>query len=157
MHEAGRAVAPVVERDIAPLIREAELLHVDETGWKEGKQLLWLWVFTCTTATLYAIGRRSRRILHMTLGEAFVGWLMSDGFWAYRDYDRRLRCLAHLIRKAHGLDRASTHWRVRLAPPPWRCSRTCSSKSTRPGKSHSLRPICTRKTAASSTPSVTCA
>ena len=106
LHEAGRAVAPVVERDIVPLIREAELLHVDETGWKEGKQLLWLWVFTCTTATLFTIGRRSRRMLHMTLGEAFVGWLMSDGFWAYRDYDRRLRCLAHLIRKAHGLDQS---------------------------------------------------
>ncbi|AGA34479.1 transposase, IS66 family [Thioalkalivibrio nitratireducens DSM 14787] len=106
LHEAGRAVAPVIERDIVPLIREAELLHVDETGWKEGNQLLWLWVFTCTTATLFAIGRRSRRMLHKILGEAFVGWLMSDGFWAYRDYDRRLRCLAHLIRKAHGLDQS---------------------------------------------------
>lgn len=57
LHEAGRAVAPVVERDIVPLIREAELLHVDETGWKEGKQLLWLWVFTCTTAC----GRSTRK------------------------------------------------------------------------------------------------
>lgn len=106
LHEAGRAVEPVVERDILPLIREAELLHVDETGWKQGKQLLWLWVFTCTTATLFTIGRRSRRMLHTILGEAFVGWLMSDGFWAYRDYDRRLRCLAHLLRKARGLDQS---------------------------------------------------
>lgn len=103
LHEAGRAVEPVVERDILPLIRAAELLHVDETGWKEGKLLLWLWVFTCASATLFRIGRRSREMLHKTLGTAFVGWLMSDGFWAYRDYDQRLRCLAHLIRKAHGL------------------------------------------------------
>ncbi len=28
----------------------------------------------------------------------------SDGFWAYRDLDQRLRCLAHLIRKAQALE-----------------------------------------------------
>ena len=38
------------------------------------------------------------------LGDAFRAWLMSDGFWAYRELDQRLRCLAHLIRKAHGLE-----------------------------------------------------
>jgi hypothetical protein len=29
---------------------------------------------------------------------------MSDGYWAYRDDDNRLRCLAHLLRKARGLE-----------------------------------------------------
>jgi len=29
---------------------------------------------------------------------------MSDGYWAYRDYDNRLRCLTHLLRKARGLE-----------------------------------------------------
>jgi len=29
---------------------------------------------------------------------------MSDGYWAYRDYDKRLRCLTHLLRKARGLE-----------------------------------------------------
>jgi hypothetical protein len=106
LHEAGRAVDPVVERDILPAIREAELLHVDETGWKEKGTLLWLWVFTCTTATLFCIDRRSRKILQKILTKDFVGWLMSDGFWAYRDYDQRLRCLAHLIRKARGLEQS---------------------------------------------------
>ena len=106
LHEAGRAVDPVVERDILPAIREAALLHVDETGWKEQGALLWLWVFTCTTATLFCIGRRSRKMLLRILTKHFVGWLMSDGFWAYRDYDKRLRCLAHLIRKARGLQQS---------------------------------------------------
>jgi hypothetical protein len=106
LHEAGRAAEPVVERDILPLIRETELVYADETGWKQGKQLLWLWVFACATATLFTIGRRSRAMLHKTLGNVFVGWLMSDGFWAYRDYDHRLRCLAHLIRKARGLEQS---------------------------------------------------
>jgi transposase len=37
------------------------------------------------------------------LGEQFAHWLMSDGYGAYRHYDWRLRCLAHLMRKARGL------------------------------------------------------
>ena len=106
LHEAGRAVEPVVERDILPAIRAAELVHADETGWKENGTLLWLWVLTCTTTTLFCIGRRSRETLLRLLGKDFLGWLMSDGFWAYRDYDQRLRCLAHLIRKARGLEQS---------------------------------------------------
>ena len=31
---------------------------------------------------------------------------MSDGYGVYRDYDWRLRCLAHLIRKARGLEQS---------------------------------------------------
>ncbi|MEJ2389355.1 MAG: hypothetical protein P8Y27_19225, partial [Chromatiaceae bacterium] len=26
------------------------------------------------------------------------------GYWAYRDYENRLRCLTHLLRKARGLE-----------------------------------------------------
>ncbi len=32
--------------------------------------------------------------------EAFLGWLISDGYAAYRSHTKRQRCLAHLIRKA---------------------------------------------------------
>ena len=106
IHEAGRAVEPVVQRDIVPQIRAAQLAHGDETGWKQGAQLLWLWVFTCATATVFCIGRRSPEIVLQILGKGFAGWLMSDGFWAYRGYDQRLRCLAHLIRKARGLEQS---------------------------------------------------
>ncbi|NJL52243.1 MAG: transposase [Hydrococcus sp. SU_1_0] len=35
--------------------------------------------------------------------EAFVGWLITDGYGAYRHKERRQRCLAHLIRKAIGI------------------------------------------------------
>jgi transposase len=37
------------------------------------------------------------------IGEGFLGWLVSDGYRAYRDHPRRQRCLAHLIRKAVAL------------------------------------------------------
>jgi hypothetical protein len=104
IHEAARAVEPVVEEEILETVRNVELLYADETSWKEHGRLLWLWVFTCATATLFIVGRRSRAMVRQVLGEAFRNWLMSDGYWAYRDLDQRLRCLAHLIRKAHGLE-----------------------------------------------------
>jgi transposase len=103
IHEAGRAVDPVVQGEVLRAVRETDLLHADETGWKEGGRLLWLWVFTCASATLFTVGKRTRAVLERVLGETLDHWRMSDGYWAYRDYDWRLRCLAHLIRKARGL------------------------------------------------------
>jgi hypothetical protein len=98
IHEAGRAVDPVVQGEVRGRVREAELLHADETSWREGGRLLWLWVFTCASATLFVVGKRSRELLESVLGEAFAHWLMTDGYWAYRHYDWRLRCLAHIAR-----------------------------------------------------------
>jgi transposase len=104
LHEAARALEPVVEEQLLAEIRDSDLLHADETSWKEHGQLLWLWVFTSATTTVFTIGRRTQELLHGMLGTALDGWLMSDGYWAYRDYDNRLRCLTHLLRKARGLE-----------------------------------------------------
>jgi len=106
IHEAGRAVEPVVEEQILPAVRQAELLYADETGWKEKSNALWLWVFTCATATLFIVGRRNREMLQRVLTDGFNGWLMSDGYWVYREYEWRLRCLTHLLRKARGLEQS---------------------------------------------------
>lgn len=46
VHEAARAVEPVVETEIQEAVRNVELLYADETCWKEHSKLLWLWVFT---------------------------------------------------------------------------------------------------------------
>jgi hypothetical protein len=104
VHEAGRAVEPVVEQEILTTVRNIELVYADETSWKEHGQLLWLWVFTCATATLFIVGRRTRAMVQRVLGEGFRNWLMSDGYWAYRELDQRLRCLPHIIRKAQALE-----------------------------------------------------
>jgi hypothetical protein len=104
VHEAARAVEPVVEQEILETVRNVELLYADETGWKEHGKLLWLWVFTCATATLFIVGRRSRKMVWEVLGEGFGNWLMSDGYWAYREIDQRLRCLPHVMRKARALE-----------------------------------------------------
>jgi hypothetical protein len=99
--EGGRAVEPIEEQLIAE-IKQSELLHADETGWKENGRLLWLWVLITPTVTLFLIGGRGWDVIAEAL-EGFAGWLMSDGYQVYRKYGKRLRCLAHLIRKARGL------------------------------------------------------
>ena len=88
----------MVETEIQAVVRNVELLYADETSWKEQGRLLWLWVFTCATATLFIVGRRSREVVRQVLGDAFRNWLMSDGDFAYREFDQRLRCLAHIGR-----------------------------------------------------------
>jgi len=102
IREFGLACEPVVEELVAEL-RRAELVHLDETPWYQRGALLWLWVAASATTVVFRIGSRAREELTALIGEAFLGWLVSDGYVAYRDHPRRQRCLAHLIRKAVAL------------------------------------------------------
>ncbi len=101
IHEAGAALAPVEEELVAAVLA-SDRLHVDETSWPQRAELLWLWVFTSTTVTLYYIAGRGRELLDNLL-PGFAGWLISDGWSAYRHLPQRVRCWAHLTRKAQGL------------------------------------------------------
>jgi transposase len=101
IHEASAAVAPA-EEELVQAVLDSDLLHADETTWPEQGQPLWLWVFTAATVTLYYIAGRGQELVENVL-DGFTGGLMSDGWIAYRGYPRRLRCWAHLIRKARGL------------------------------------------------------
>jgi transposase len=101
IHEAGAAVAPA-EDELVDAVLASHLLHADETSWPERGQGLWLWVFTAAAVTLYYVAGRGKELLENLL-EGFQGWLMTDGWIAYRGFPRRLRCWAHLIRKARGL------------------------------------------------------
>ena len=101
VHEAAAAVAPA-EEELVRAVLASDLLHADETAWPEHGQPLWLWVFVAATAILYYAAGRGKELVENVL-DGFSGWLMSDGWMAYRDYPRRLRCWAHLIRKARGL------------------------------------------------------
>ena len=98
IHEFGRASEPVVEQLIEE-VRAAEIVHVDETPWYQKGELRWMWVLVTATTTVFHIGSRRKEELTALIGDAFLGWLVSDGYCAYRDHPRRQRCLAHLIRK----------------------------------------------------------
>jgi IS1 family transposase len=103
--ESARALAPVEDQLVNDLLSES-LLHADETSHNEAGTALWLWVFITSSTALYQVGRRSKEIFIHLLDSAtvsFDGWLMSDGYLVYRGYQKRLRCWAHLTRKAKGL------------------------------------------------------
>ena len=102
IHEFGLASEPVVEQLIED-VRAAEIVHLDETPWYQRGVLLWMWVAVTATTIVYRIGSRRKEELTALIGEAFLGWLVTDGYGAYRDHPRRQRCLAHLIRKALAL------------------------------------------------------
>ena len=102
IHEFGLASQPVVEQLIED-VRAAEIVHLDETPWYQRGVLLWMWVAVTATTIVYRIGSRRKEELTALIGDAFLGWLVTDGYGAYRDHPRRQRCLAHLIRKALAL------------------------------------------------------
>ncbi len=106
VRESARA-AEALEEPLMAEIRQAALVYADETPWPEGPLVLYLWVLISTQTVVYLIGSRSREIPANALGEDFAGWLMSDGYSVYRAWQRRLRCWAHLLRKAQGLSEST--------------------------------------------------
>ena len=102
LHEAGAAVAPA-EEELVQAVLASALLHADETSWPEATaDLVALGLVGRSTATLYYVAGRGKELVENVL-DGFGGWLMSDGWMSYRHYPHRLRCWAHLIRKARGL------------------------------------------------------
>jgi hypothetical protein len=102
IHEAAHACEPVPQQ-IQQEILQSDLLHADETPHYQAGEFLWLWVVASAHAALFFIGRRTKELLRGRIGAEFAGWLMADGYGAYREYRYRLRCWAHLIRKARAL------------------------------------------------------
>lgn len=102
IREVGIACEPIVE-DLLKEVRTAGVIHADETPWYQGKLGLWLWVVLSATTAVFHIGSRRHQEIRDLLGDAIIGWLVTDGYGAYRDYERRQRCLAHLIRKGLAL------------------------------------------------------
>ncbi|WP_238993712.1 IS66 family transposase [Calothrix sp. PCC 6303] len=105
IREVGIACSPVVEELIEEL-QSAEIIHLDETPWYEKGQYRWLWVAITSTIAVYHIGSRRKEELLRLISQAFVGWLVTDGYGAYINYPKRQHCLAHLIRKAIALTEA---------------------------------------------------
>jgi hypothetical protein len=71
--ESGRAVAPL-EEQLLNAVRQAGVLHADETGWKEAGRTCWLWVLTTVNTTLFVIGSRSWSVIAEHL-ESYAGWV----------------------------------------------------------------------------------
>ena len=112
IREVGIACVPVVEELVAQL-QQADILHLDETHWYEQGKLHWLWVAVTTKTAVFHIGSRRKEELSHLVTEAFLGWLVTDGYGVYRSYPKRQRCLAHLIRKVIAITGAINQKAVR--------------------------------------------
>ncbi len=102
IHEEGRACEPL-EEPLLESLRRACLVYADETSWKQKGIPYWMWAFKTAQTVLLTISHRTKETVERILGKDFSGWLMSDGYRAYRYYLNRLRCWAHLERKAEGI------------------------------------------------------
>ena len=83
-------------------IRAEPSVTPDETGWKVGGRLWWLWACSSPAMTVYAIqpGRGFEQAAAIS-GEGFDGFLVRDGWGVYRQFGKAVHqtCLAHLVRR----------------------------------------------------------
>lgn len=87
-------------------LRQADVVHIDETGWRIGRLNAWLWVFSNQNTTIYVIRRgRGHEVPEEVLGADFDGWIVVDGFQAYTvlDYNKS-QCNGHLLRRVKKLE-----------------------------------------------------
>ena len=85
---------------ITELIKEAECVYCDETGWRVKGQNWWIWVFSTEEGTRYVIeDSRGKGIAERALGEKEDRVIISDFYGAYKNLPgRKQKCWVHLLR-----------------------------------------------------------
>lgn len=100
----SKLCAPVVARFLE-LLKQAPVLHADETGWRINGKNVWAWCFCNPKLAVFLIDEhRSSEVLKKALGDTFAGTLVTDFYAAYNFLKaRKQRCLTHLLRELHEL------------------------------------------------------
>jgi len=83
-------------------VQEQDLVHADETGWRQGRQRAWLWVAVSALVTVFLVHRRrSTEAARALLGELVRAVLVTDRWSAYTHWavEQRQLCWAHLLRE----------------------------------------------------------
>ena len=117
LHRAARVAAPAYGA-LCAQIRESPVVTPDETGWRVGAVLHWLWAFATPETTVYAIrpGRGFDDAASI-LGD-YAGVLVRDGWAPYRRFTNALHqsCLAHLLSRCRTLraDHPRSPWAARV-------------------------------------------
>lgn len=108
LHRAARQAAPTYDT-LRAQVRGSPVVSPDETSWKVGGQLWWLWVAATPRTVVYAIqpGRGFAEAAAL-LGADFAGVLVRDGWAPYRQFAQagHQTCLAHLIRRCREITEA---------------------------------------------------
>lgn len=91
---------------VKQIVRRSDAVYPDETGWKVGGRLQWLWAFVTNLATLYVIrASRGHDVPEEVLDADYDGRIIHDGWSPYDFFTHAIhqQCLAHLLRRANGL------------------------------------------------------
>jgi transposase len=115
---AGKKGQPLYE-NINVIVRDSALVYPDETGWKVGGVLEWLWAFVSpkAKATLYTIEpSRGFDVIDDVLGSDYDGLVGRDGWAPYDSLKAATHglCNAHLIRRACRLEQLNRGGAVRF-------------------------------------------
>lgn len=87
---------------ISELIKQAKVVHADETGWRMDGENFWLWVFLTDKGVRYVIeDSRGKGVAEKVLGEKKDRVIISDSYAAYfKIPGDHQTCWVHLIRVA---------------------------------------------------------
>jgi len=106
---AAQVVLRVAERarpvyeSLQGIVRGSDAVYPDETGWKVGGWLQWMWAFVTKVATVYVIRpSRGKDVPQEVLGPDYDGRMIHDGWSPYDAFVRAIhqQCLEHLLRRA---------------------------------------------------------
>ena len=105
VHRAARQAQPTYDA-LCATVRGSPVVTPDETSWRVGPDLQWLWVFVTPDTTVYAIqpGRGLAQAAAV-IGLDYAGVLVRDGWQSYRQFKQapHQTCLAHLLRTCRTL------------------------------------------------------
>jgi len=113
---AAERAEPIYE-DLQTIVRQSEAVYPDETGWKLGGVLHWLWVFVTNLATLYVIRPgRGQEVPAEVLGADYAGRMIHDGWRPYDAFKKAIhqQCLRHLLHRAEELLEQASWWTGRF-------------------------------------------
>jgi transposase len=99
------ALAPVVE-EARGAVQQADVVNMQETGWRQEQARAWLWTAVTAELTVFGIdGSRGGAAIEGLLGSEFTGVVGSDRWSAYSRFppERRALCHAHLKRDFQAL------------------------------------------------------
>jgi len=93
------AVSPAVEA-VRTEVVSAPVVHADETGWRQKREMHWLWGATTPNAAYFVLaGDRGRAALSQLLPDTYPGVVHCDRWRPYQRFgDNRQLCHAHLRR-----------------------------------------------------------
>ena len=98
-----RTNAVPVYEDLIAKIRASDLVHADETHWRQNGQSAYIWYAGNPDLAVFHTDRsRSSKAAQVILGKKIDGLLVADAYAGYNaiEVKGRQSCLAHLIRKA---------------------------------------------------------